>query len=1100
MRRRLFALAMALTMALSLLPTSVMAAETAETIRMQKTEGTVKVTNGSGKAQNVRADMRIYNGWQVSTEKKSYAYLSLDDDRAAKLDEAGKLEVRKNGKKLELLVNAGSLYFGIDKPLASNETLNIRTTTTVTGIRGTDGIIGVNPDGTTRICVLKGRVESEVTDPVTGKSIAVEVNSGEKVDVAIGENGELVTETASLEADDIPAYVLVELVENPEKLEAISEATDGQLDLTEMTAEQAEARLEAEQAETEEKLNAVAEEQAQQPSNVENEGKPTQTSSREDHENNGGGNQPVQPTRTVTLTMPINASDINAAFADATVQTVKVVTEPNSGNTLGHPNGFDAVLTVPAGRTLEVGSANDPINVNVNGTGPNGIQVYGTMTASSGLTVNYAPLTIDGGTLTVAGDVQCSGATSFGAKGGTLTTGGELQIPGGSLTVGQNATIKANNGVNLGYATVNNAPTFSMTGGRIEANSANPALTIQSSVPAGNVTISGGTITNEDSSGTGSAYAIRMANGSQIPAIGSATVRAKQADVVYPASNSYVNYPSGGYYELRDASTLWTVEFSLGIGAAQGARVADQTVAVGDKVTKPADPAAAAGYVFDAWYTDSNYSTEWNFNTDTLPANPTQGGFTLYGKFTYDTGPFTVTGGMPVTDYTYAGNVLTVNNVTTALTIQNTTAAATTDRIVVTGGSNAVNVTLNGVNIDTSAGTDAALMLDDDGSNQLANITITLQGTNTLKSAVNCAGLQKDTNAPLIITGTGSLTATGGDNGAGIGGGNGSNGSNITIYGTAHVEATGGKDAAGIGGGNGANGTDININTANGNSNSAYVKATGGSNTTNSSSTGGAGIGGGTSGSGTGINIGGGTVIATGGDNGAGIGGGYNKAGSSITISGGTVTANGGLSAAGVGGGYGGNGGGDVSSGNGITISGGTVHAYGGYNGAGIGGGTSGNGTGITITGGTVTATGGASAAGIGGGYGGNGGDGSNRITISGAVVTATGGNNGAGIGGGESVSTGGGFGGYITITESQTATETQVTANGKGKGAGIGGGMGGVGDSIAIFGTLYGASYSAYNSANDSNSGTLSHVNGDWVTATRESTAAPNLIGNGGT
>ena len=166
------------------------------------------------------------------------------------------------------------------------------------------------------------------------------------------------------------------------------------------------------------------------------------------------------------------------------------------------------------------------------------------------------------------------------------------------------------------------------------------------------------------------------------------------------------------------------------------------------------------------------------------------------------------------------------------------------------------------------------------------NVEIELDGKNELKSGAHRAGLEKNTSTS---TGTltlkddnneaGSLTATGGDWGAGIGNGgyygNGGNrsGENITITGGS-VTATGGDYAAGIGGGYYGNGENIKITDG-------TVNATGG--------WGGAGIGGGGSYdgcSGKNITITGGTVNADGGDNGAGIGGGATGSGSNVTVSG----------------------------------------------------------------------------------------------------------------------------------------------------------------------------------------------------------------------
>ena len=89
------------------------------------------------------------------------------------------------------------------------------------------------------------------------------------------------------------------------------------------------------------------------------------------------------------------------------------------------------------------------------------------------------------------------------------------------------------------------------------------------------------------------------------------------------------------------------------------------------------------------------------------------------------------------------------------------------------------------------------------------DVTIELDGDNKLKSGSGNAGLEKnkhESEGTLTIKDDngkdGSLTAEGGDDGAGIGGGIKSTGSSITIRGGA-VEAVGGSNAAGIGDGAG---------------------------------------------------------------------------------------------------------------------------------------------------------------------------------------------------------------------------------------------------------------------------------------------------------
>ena len=306
-----------------------------------------------------------------------------------------------------------------------------------------------------------------------------------------------------------------------------------------------------------------------------------------------------------------------------------------------------------------------------------------------------------------------------------------------------------------------------------------------------------------------------------------------------------------------------------------------------------------------------------------------------------------------------------------------------------------LNLTLKDVKIDVSdTGKNTGNPWNsDEGKAALSvqgngNVEIELDGKNELKSGAHRAGLEKNTSTS---TGTltlkddnneaGSLTATGGDWGAGIGNGgyygNGGNrsGENITITGGS-VTATGGDYAAGIGGG--------------------YY------------------------GSGKNITIKGGTVTATGGDEGAGIGGGYYGNGENIKITDGTVNATGGWGGAGIGGG----GSYDGCSGKNITITGGTVNAAGGWGGAGIGGGYYGSGEDITITGGTVNADGGDNGAGIGGGATGSG----SNVTVSGAAqVTATAGKSNGYYGAGATI----GNGGNYTNGENVDGEEIQANISG---------------------------------------------------------------------
>ena len=148
-----------------------------------------------------------------------------------------------------------------------------------------------------------------------------------------------------------------------------------------------------------------------------------------------------------------------------------------------------------------------------------------------------------------------------------------------------------------------------------------------------------------------------------------------------------------------------------------------------------------------------------------------------------------------------------------------------------------VDVTFDDLKIDVSGKTEvdgsgdgparesnAAVTVQGNG-----DVTIELDGDNKLKSGSCNAGLEKnkhESEGTLTIKDDngkdGSLTAEGGEGGAGIGGGAERTGSNITIRGGT-IEAVGGAGAAGIGDGVGAQQPEIDQDTPPSNPNNIII-------------------------------------------------------------------------------------------------------------------------------------------------------------------------------------------------------------------------------------------------------------------------------------
>ena len=268
------------------------------------------------------------------------------------------------------------------------------------------------------------------------------------------------------------------------------------------------------------------------------------------------------------------------------------------------------------------------------------------------------------------------------------------------------------------------------------------------------------------------------------------------------------------------------------------------------------------------------------------------------GTWYIEDGDITISAGESGNNVTQNENT-TKNDTDTIITNREEGASSHTVTIDAKDKDDKVEVTLKDANIDTSKQSKAAVSVTGSG-----DTTIELDGDNELQGGDRHAGLEHNqtvdsegnvTSGKLTIQddndNAGSLTATGGYFGAGIGGGSAKAGQ-VTITGGTITAISG--DGAGIGGGQG------NMGSNAGNAD---------------------------------IEISGGTIEATGGYTSAGIGGGY-YGDATIKITGDAVIKNatGGTFGAGIGGGGGGNG--DV------TISGNAKieNAQGGYAGSGIGG------------------------------------------------------------------------------------------------------------------------------------------------------------------
>ena len=152
--KRIFSFALALAMVVSLAACSG-GNTTAAAMHLRRIEGTVSVSNSSGKDIPPLDHLSLYSGYGVNTRSASYAWIDLDDVKLTKLDQNSEISIEKDGKALDIQLKSGSLFFNVTEPLADDETMNIRTSTMLVGIRGTCGWVEAN-DGLSRVYLLAG--------------------------------------------------------------------------------------------------------------------------------------------------------------------------------------------------------------------------------------------------------------------------------------------------------------------------------------------------------------------------------------------------------------------------------------------------------------------------------------------------------------------------------------------------------------------------------------------------------------------------------------------------------------------------------------------------------------------------------------------------------------------------------------------------------------------------------------------------------------------------------------------------------------------------------------------------------------------------------
>lgn len=274
----------------------------ATTMKLESTSGTVSLTTQNGTARKITKGMRLYNGYTLETAASSYAYISLDSSKAVKLDASSKASLRQSGKKLELLVKSGKLFFNVKTPLTGRESMNVRTSTMVTGVRGTCGVVEAVSASESKLYLIEGKVTCQTVNKETGKKDNIEVVGGQTATFSTSAHTDEKVVVEKMAETDIPLFAIQEVVKDTQLQDKIERQTD--LDVSKMTE-----YLQQQQ-------NGGTQNGEQNGGS--NQGDSTQNGDSQNENTNPGGNQPANPsspsspgssTPSVTPSYPNNPSN-----------------------------------------------------------------------------------------------------------------------------------------------------------------------------------------------------------------------------------------------------------------------------------------------------------------------------------------------------------------------------------------------------------------------------------------------------------------------------------------------------------------------------------------------------------------------------------------------------------------------------------------------------------------------------------------------------------------------------------------------------------------------------------------------------------------------
>ena len=199
----------------------------ATTMRLLKIEGIVKLFDKE-KEKTITDNLRLSSGNAITTDTDSLASIALDETKIVTINDNSRAQFEQSGKKLNINLTAGSLFFNVTQKLAADESFDIRTSNMVVGIRGTSCLVCVDENGHEVLYITDGEVDVVGTNNVTKEQKTVTVKAGQKITIYLYNDKK--TDSIMFELESVSDANLIDairnrLIEDEKLLDKVCQAT-----------------------------------------------------------------------------------------------------------------------------------------------------------------------------------------------------------------------------------------------------------------------------------------------------------------------------------------------------------------------------------------------------------------------------------------------------------------------------------------------------------------------------------------------------------------------------------------------------------------------------------------------------------------------------------------------------------------------------------------------------------------------------------------------------------------------------------------------------------------------------------------------------------